>query len=96
MGTIINTKDGRTARNFVLRSKEAFSEKIPRNTVKDIDISECVRVEDYTEAVRIAVTGSVETTSPTGKTKTYRYQASVDVNGKEASFASLEVTPLEG
>jgi hypothetical protein len=96
MGNIIDTKESIAAQNFLLKSKNAFSEKILRNTVKDIDISECVQDETCTSACRFNITGSVETESPTGKGKTYLYHATVDVADKKENLVSLNITPLEG
>ncbi len=96
MAHMIDTKESRIAQDFLKGSKKAFSEKIPKNTVKDIDITECTQDESYAEAVRIKMIGSVETSSPTGKPRTYLYHATVDVAGKKASFASLEIEPIEG
>ena len=95
MGSIANTKESRAVQDFILKSKKAFAEKFERNKVNTIDISECVPDKTYTAAVRYAVVGSVETTSPTGKLKTYMYRASVDVNGKVCGMASLEILPIE-
>ena len=95
MGNITDTKESRIAQNFLLKSKDAFAAKIARNKINSIDVSGCVLDEAYTAAARFAVVGSVETTSPTGKLKTYEYKATVDVKGKECSLASLEVLPLE-
>ncbi len=95
MGTVIDTKESRAVQNFILKSKEAFASKVARNKVNNIDISSCAQDDAYTAGVRFAVMGSVETTSPTGKLKTYLYRASVDVNGKECKFAELNVLPPE-
>ena len=95
MGIIVDNKESRLAQNFLLKSKEAIAAKIARNTVKNIDISDCAQDEAYKEAARFLIVGSVETTSPTGKTKTYKCRATVDVKGKECNFASLEVLPPE-
>ncbi len=96
MGKIIDTKESELVQEFVKNAKEDFSEKIFRNRVVDIDVTECLQDESFTEGVRMKVTGSVETSSPTGKPRTYEYHAVVDVHGKKAEFASLEVLPLEG
>ncbi|MBQ1862041.1 MAG: hypothetical protein II149_00865 [Clostridia bacterium] len=96
MGNITDTKESKAAQNFLLKSKDAFSEKILRNTVKDIDISECVQDETYASACRFNITGSVETESPTGKARTYLYHATVDVADKKENLVSLNITPLEG
>ena len=95
MGTIMDSKESRAVQNFLQKSKEAFAAQITRNKVNNIDISSCVLDETVTTAVRFAVIGSVETTSPTGKLKTYQYRASVDVDGKTCKFADLKVLPLE-
>ena len=88
-------KETKHAQDFLLKSKEAFAAKIARNKVNNIDFTVFTRDEAYTEAVRFLAEGSVETTSPTGKLKTYRYNATIDVNGKDCKFASLDVLPLE-
>ena len=95
MGTIVDTKESRLAQNCLLKSKEAFAAKIAKNKVMDIDISGCVCDETCKEAARFNITGSVETSSPTGKPRTYRYDAVVDVNGKDCKIADLKVSPLE-
>lgn len=94
MGTIIGTKESKIALDFLKKSKAAFSEKIARNTVKDIGVSECV-LDESAGTLRFAITGSVETTSPTGKERTYLYHAKVDVDGKAAKLAALDVAPRE-
>ena len=95
MGTIIDTKESRAVQAFLQKSKEAFSAQIVRNKVSNIDISSCVLDETCKDAVRFAVMGSLETTSPTGKLKTYQYRATVDVDGKNCKFADLKVLPPE-
>lgn len=95
MGTIFDTKESRAVQNFLQKSKEAFAAQIANSKVNSIDISSCIPDETYTAAVRYAVMGSVEMTSPTGKLKTYQYRASVDVDGKTCRFADLKVLPLE-
>ena len=96
MGLIMDTKESRLAQAFLLKSKPAFAEKIERNKVKDIDILSCVCDETVTGVARFEITGSVETSSPTGKPRTYQYRALVDVAGKECTMADLKVLPLEG
>ncbi len=95
MGNITDSKESRAAQEFVLKSKKTFSDQIARNKVNSVDISDCVLDKTYSAAARFSVVGSVETTSPTGKLKTYEYKATVDVAGKTCAFASLEVLPLE-
>ena len=95
MGTIIDTKESRAVQTFLQKSKEAFAAQIARNKVKSIDISSCILDDTEPSVVRFAVVGSVETTSPTGKLKTYEYRATVDVDGKNCKFADLKVLPLE-
>ena len=95
MGNIIDTKESRIALNFLQKSKDAFSAKIARGKINNIDVSSCVLDEAYTAAVRFAVVGSVEISSPTGKLKTYEYKATIDVTGKTCAFAALDVLPLE-
>ena len=92
---IIDSKEKKYVHEFILKSKKAFAEKFTRNKVDSIDVSACTPDESYTEAARFAVDGSVETVSPTGKLKTYRYRATVDVKGKECTMAFLEILPLE-
>ena len=95
MGTILDTKESRAVQNFLQKSKEAFNAQIVRNKVSNIDISSCILDETDPSVVRFAVMGSVETTSPTGKLKTYEYRATVDVDGKHCKFADLKVLPPE-
>lgn len=95
MGNIVDAKAYGIAEDFVKSSKKAFAEKIARNTVKDIDVSEGKQDEAYTAAARFVLTGSVETSSPTGKPRTYGYHATVDVVGKKASLVELKVDPLD-
>ena len=95
MGNITDSKESRAAQEFLLKSKKIFADQIARNKVNNVDISSCVLDESYSDAARFSVVGSVETTSPTGKLKTYEYKATVDVTGKRCSLASLEVLPLE-
>ena len=95
MGNITDSKESRIAQEFLLKSKKIFADRIARNKVNNIDISSCVLDETYSDAARFAVVGSVETTSPTGKLKTYEYKATVDVKGKACTVESLEVLPLE-
>ncbi|MBP5661907.1 MAG: hypothetical protein J6X30_01975 [Clostridia bacterium] len=91
----MDTKESKIAQKVVLKSKEAFALRIERNKVKNMDIASCTLDETFTAASRFVVTGSVETESPTGKAKTYTYRALVDVLGKEAALAELDVLPLE-
>ena len=85
-----------TAQEFLKGAKSAFAEKLPRNKILDIGVTECVPDETVIAPVRMKITGSVETTSPTGKPRTYLYHAKVDVEGKKATLAELEVKPIEG
>ena len=57
-------------------------------------VPECV-LDESAGTLRFAITGSVETTSPTGKERTYLYHAKVDVDGKAAKLAALDVAPRE-
>lgn len=95
MGNFTDSKESRCAQEFLLKSKKAFAEKIARNTVQNIDVFSCLLDEKDPAANRFTLVGSVETTSPTGKLKTYRYSASVAVNGKDCSIASLELSAPE-
>ena len=95
MGNITDSKESRYAQEFLMKSKKVFDEKIARNKVNSIDVADCVLDETYAGAARFSIVGSVETTSPTGKLKTYEYKATVDVKGKDCSFVALDVLPLE-
>ncbi|MBQ3866213.1 MAG: hypothetical protein II776_04870 [Clostridia bacterium] len=96
IGKIADTKESWTAQDFLKEAKGAFAEKLPRNKILDIGVTECVPDETVTTPVRMKITGSVETTSPTGKPRTYLYHAKVDVEGKKATLAELEIKPIEG
>ena len=95
MGKITDSRESRYAQEFLMKSKKLFDERIERNKVNSIDISDCVLDETYSDAARFAMVGSVETTSPTGKLKTYEYKATVDVCKKECNLVALTVLPLE-
>ncbi|MBQ9428208.1 MAG: hypothetical protein IJU41_01540 [Clostridia bacterium] len=96
MSNVIDSKDCGRVRDFIMASETAFAAKFERNKVNNIDISSCEIDASYTAGERYAVVGSVETTSPTGKLKTYMYRAAVDVVGKKCALANLEILPLEG
>ncbi|MBQ7173188.1 MAG: hypothetical protein IJR88_03645 [Clostridia bacterium] len=95
MMNITDSKESRAAQEFLMKSTKAFEAKIARGKVNNIDISVCTQDETYTALPRFQVVGSVEITSPTGKLKTYGYHATVDVNLKDCTLASLEVEKPE-
>ena len=92
----MESKEMKTAEKFLLKSKQAFAEKIPRNKLSDITVTECVRDEAFQEAARFRFTGAVGAASSTGKLRTYQYHATVDVKEKDAEIVDLEVLPIEG
>ena len=88
-------RKSKLAQKFIKNAVEDFSEKLPRNKIEDIGITNCVPDESYKDADRFLIEGSVETTSPTGKIRTYKYNAAVDVACRKCTLADLSVLPID-
>ena len=75
---------------FITDSKEAFKTFIPRDKIDDVGITECKEKNGAFE-----VGGSVSTTSPTGKLKTFGYSATVNMDEDgNCSFSKLQVKEI--
>ena len=86
----VNEQRDIKAQNYIINAKEEFKKYIPRDTIESIGVTECVEKEGLFE-----FNGPVAATSPTGKEKTFRYTASVDVNTDGVcSIVKLQVTNL--
>ncbi len=75
-------KRAKKAQKFITKSKKEFEKIIPRDKVDEIIVTSCVEAEGAFE-----IAGSVATISPTGKQKTFGYNAVV--NEDEAGTCSL-------
>ena len=75
------------AKKFIQNEKEAFKNYIPRDTIRDIEVTGCTEKDGAFELV-----GAVGATSPTGKSKTFRFTAVVKVEEKAACLNSLQVS----
>ena len=60
------------AKKFMTGTKAEFEKISPRDTITEIKVTTCVE-----EDGAFAITGAVAATSPTGKSKTYGYIATV-------------------
>ena len=90
MAKTIEEKRMAKAQKFVTHSKTEFKKHIPRDKIKDIEITTCTPRDDAFE-----ITGAIGATSPTGKLKTFGYTVTVNVDeAGNASFASLQVSEL--
>lgn len=90
MSDKIEKKREAKAKSFITAAKEAFQQFIPRDTIGEITVTECAE-----NAGTYAMLGSVSTLSPTGKSKTFKYTATVneDADGK-CTLADLKVSEL--
>ena len=77
------------AKKFIQNAKDAFKNEIPRDTINDIKVTGCTEKDGVFELV-----GAVGTTSPTGKSKTFRFTAAVKVEENAAALNSLQVSEL--
>ena len=90
MAKSVDEKRLAKAQKYFTNAKEEFEKVIPRNKIGSIGVTKCTEKDGSFE-----FTGSVATTSPTGKFKTFSYVANVkeDADGK-FSVESLEVKEL--
>ena|GEM_PF-2087044 len=87
MAMTIDEKRQQQAKLFISGAKEAFKMFIPRDTINEIAVTECVEKDGAFE-----LSGPVDTTSPTGKLKTFGYTATVIVDADgNASLSKLHV-----
>ena len=78
------------AKEFMTKSKSLFKKFIPRDTIDEIGVTECVEKNGAFE-----LSGPVCTTSPTGKQKTFRYNASVKVDDEgTCSLSGISVSEI--
>ncbi|MBQ4297415.1 MAG: hypothetical protein II771_03890 [Clostridia bacterium] len=86
---MFNRNDDREtlAKNYIVKAKEMFGTLIPRDSVGDIGVTECVEENGV-----FKITGPVGAVSPTGNQKTFKYTAEVkvDANGK-CSLTALQI-----
>ena len=90
MSKLTDEKREMKAKKFIMAEKEAFKKVIPRDTIRDVDVTECTEKDGAFE-----IGGSVSTLSPTEKRKTFGYTAVVNVDDEgNASLAKLKVSEL--
>ena len=90
MSKKINEDRGITAQDFITGAKEGFKNRIPRDTIDSIGVTDCAEKDGI-----FIITGPVAAVSPTGKEKTYRYTAEVNVGADgECSLIKLKVSDL--
>ena len=79
------------ARKFIIKSKSAFQQFIERDKVDSVGVSSCEEKEDGV----FEFTGPVNLKSPTGKEKTFEYNAkvTVDDDGK-CTLSDIKVRPF--
>ena len=78
------------AKKFVTGLKDEFKKFIPRDKIKNVEITGCVNKGDAFE-----LSGAVGTKSPTKKDKTFRYVALVAVDAEGAcTLSDLKVSEL--
>ena len=78
-------------KNFIKEERDAFAKKIARDEIVEIEVFGCGTKEPA--VVRYTVSGSVDTKSPTGKSKIYKYTAEVDLNKEDGTceIAGLKI-----
>lgn len=87
MAKLTDEKREMKAQKFICGAKEEFKKFIPRDKIDDIGITECAEKDGVFQ-----ILGSVSTTSPTGKSKTFGYTAAVAVDGDgKAELSELKV-----
>jgi len=88
MSKTIDEKREENVRQFIINAKTEFKKFIPRDTITDIEVTDCVENDgSYT------VTGALGATSPTGKLKTFGYSAIVDIDADgKCSLAKLQLS----
>ena len=75
------------AKNFIINSKDVFKKFIPRDTIGDVEVTECSESDGVFKMV-----GAVGTISPTGKQKTFKFCADVIAEADGTCFlAGLKV-----
>ena len=78
------------AREFITGSKDVFKSFIPRDKIDEVAVADCTEKDGAFD-----LTGSVGTTSPTGKEKTFKFTAVVRVDEEgTASLCKLQVSEL--
>jgi len=87
MSKTIDEKRAKKAQKFITHAKKEFEKIIPRDKIDNVEITTCVEKDGAFEII-----GSVGTTSPTGKEKTFGYSAVVNVDANEE--CSLEKIKL--
>lgn len=90
MSKKIEEKPEIRAQEFMTAVRDEFRPFIPRDTIDEVTVSECKEKDGA-----FALVGSVGTTSPTGKLKTFRYAATVavDENGN-CTLSKLQVSDI--
>ena len=79
-----------SAQKFIIDAKDEFKKQIPRDTIMNIEVTDCIEKDRI-----ISITGPVDAVSPTGKEKTYRYNAEVSVDADGVcSLVGLKVSDL--
>ena len=90
MSKTLEEKNEIKAQKFITQAKKEFEKLIPRDTIGNVAVTECVE-----EGGSFKITGSVGTVSPTKKQKTFKYSATVNVDDDgKCALADLQVTEL--
>jgi len=89
----MKNKDEKKVISFVTGAKKEFSDQLLRDAVKDIDITE-LNADAENESKYTAI-GSAMAISPTGKNKTYRFEAVVEITDGACAFKSIKLELLE-
>ena len=88
MSKTIDEKREENVRQFIINAKTEFKKFIPRDTITDIEVTDCVENDGP-----FSVTGSLGVTSPPGKLKTFGYSAIVDADADgNCSLAKLHLS----
>ena len=85
----LKEKEVKLVESFICGAKNAFSEKIARIEILNVHTSKCEAGEPA--VVRYNVAGSVDTKSPTGKSKIYKYTAAIDLNKENGECALVDL-----
>ncbi len=78
------------AKEFMTKSKSLFKKIFHRDRIDEIGVTECTEKNGA-----FGLSGPVCTTSPTGKQKTFRYNASVKVDDEgTCSLSGISVSEI--
>ena len=90
MAKMTDEKRELKAQKFIIGAKDEFKKFIPRDKIDDVDVKECAEKDGVFEML-----GSISTTSPTGKSKTFGYTAAVAVDEDgNATLSDLKVKEI--